>query len=369
MADSIFRNRRRGRAFWLFLPLLLFLYLLLFPHPGGRESLMRPVWARELSAAAPGSAAPRTAATVSADAPSWYFRAADNFGYADLQGNLYYVGRRLHNLSLSDIGFINYGSVPDHVVFMNPRGEFQFSIRSYGYPLLEPGGQVLYSINTDRSGVKRIDSEGEILWSMSFPTPVTTIALAAEQCLLGLMDGRALLVDAEGDVVYQHSPDGSRIPVLLGTAVSQDLNRIALISGIDPQRLTVFQRRAEEFVPDYTQDLDSDFRREVRLSFSPDARFLFYEIEEGLGVLDVRKKKRGGFLTEGVLESMDSSPEFSAAAFRLEAGGAKLLVFRPLSSVLLSREIAADRVYVKVLGNSLILGLRGVLLRADLLEG
>jgi hypothetical protein len=366
MADSIFPNRRRGRGFWLFLPLLLFFYLLLFPHPAGRESLVRPVWAKELTV---GAAAADTAVTISADAPSWYFRAADSFGYADLQGNLYYVGRRLLNLSLSDIGFVNYGSIPDHVVFMNPRGEFQFSIESYGYILLESSGEVLYSINTDRSGVKRIDSEGEILWSMSFPTPVTTIALAGQLCLLGLMDGRALLVNAEGDVVYQHTPDGSRIPVLLGTAVSRDRNQIALFSGIDPQRLTFVQRRAEEFVPAYSQNLDSDFRREVRLSFSPDARFLFYEIEEGLGVLDVRKKSSGRFLTAGVLESMDSGPEFSAAAFRLDAGGSKLLVFRPLDSVLLSREIAADRVYVKVLGNSLVLGLKGVLLRADLLEG
>jgi hypothetical protein len=360
MADSIFRNQRRGRAFWLFLPVLLLIYLLLFPHPGGKESIMRPGWAKELT--------PGARVSANADAPTWYFRAADSFGYADLQGNLYYVGRTLHNLSLSDAGFLNYGRVPDHVLFMNPRGEFQFSIKSYGYPLLESSGQVLYSIDTDRSGLKRIDNEGQILWSMSFPTTITTITLAAEECLLGLMDGRALLVGAEGDVVYQYNPGGSRIPVLLGTAVSADRNQIAFISGIDPQTLTVVERRAGEFVPDFKKNLDSDFRREVRLSFSPDARFLFYEVEDGLGVLDVRKKRSGGFLASGVLESMDSGPEFSAAAFRL-VGGSKLLIFRPLDSVLLSREIAAERVYVKVLGSSLILGFKGVLLRCDLLEG
>ena len=152
MAESIFRKQRRGRAFWLFLPLLLFLYLLLFPRPGGRETLVRPIWATELSRSVPPAG--------DAEVPIWSFRAGDSFGYADLQGNLYYLGQRLHNLSLSDNGFINYGRVPDHVVFMNPRGEFQFSIKSYGYPLLESSGQVLYSINTDRSGLKRINSEG-----------------------------------------------------------------------------------------------------------------------------------------------------------------------------------------------------------------
>lgn len=360
MADNIFRNQRRGRTFWLFLPILLLIYLLLFPHPGGKESLLRPIWARELT---PGTAGP-----VNADAPTWYFRSADSFGYADLQGNLYYVGRTLHNLSLSDTGFINYGSVPDHVVFMNPRGEFEFSIKSYGYPLLESSGQVLYSINTDRSGLKRIDSEGEILWSKSFATLITTISLVGEHCILGLMDGRALLLDEEGGVLYQHTPDASKIPVLLGAAVSQDRNQIALISGIDPQRLIVVERRAEEFVPAFTQLLDSDFRREVQLRFAAEARFLFYEVENGLGVLDVRKKSSGRFPASGVLQSMDSSAQFSAAAFRLTEGS-RLVIFRPLDSVLLSREVAVRRVYVKVIGRSLILGLNEVLLRADLLEG
>jgi hypothetical protein len=359
VADSIFRKQRRGIAFWLFLPVLLILYLLFFPYPVGRESLVRPIWARELT--------PAAALSGNADSPHWYFRAGDSFGYADLQGNLYYLGRRLHNLSLSDIGFINYGSVPDHVVFMNPRGEFEFSIKSYGYPLIEPSGQVLYSINTDRSGLKRIDGEGQILWSKSFATLITTVALAGEQCLLGLMDGQALLIDAEGNVIYQYSPDKCRIAVLLGAAISEDRNTIALISGIDPQTLTIVELRAGEFVTGATWELDSDFRREVRLRFAPGSRFLFYELEEGLGVLDVRKKGSARFPSSGVLESMDSSPEFTAAAFRLEEGS-RLLVFRPLDSLLLSRELDAERLYVKVLGSSLILGFDGVLLRADLVE-
>jgi hypothetical protein len=359
MAESIFRKQPRGRSFWIFLPILLLLYLLLFPHPGGRETLVRPIWAAEL---APGISSPENG-----ELPIWAFRAGDSFGYADLQGNLHYLGRSLHNLSLSDLGFINYGKVPDHVVFMNPRGQFQFSIKSYGYPLLESSGAVLYSINTDRSGVKRIDSEGEILWSRSFPTLLTAIALVAEQCLIGLMDGRAMLIDAEGDVIYQYSSQGSRIPVLLGTAVSRDQNRIALISGIDPQTLVVVQRRGEQFVQDFQQDLDSDFRREVQMHFSPDSRFLFYEVEGGVSVLDMRKTSSRRVVANGVLESIDSSEEFTAAAFRLE-GGSQLVVFRPLDSLLLSRQLSAESVYVRVMGSALILGIQGMLLRADVVE-
>jgi hypothetical protein len=182
------------------------------------------------------------------------------------------------------------------------------------------------------------------------------------------MDGRALLIGAAGDVLYQYTPEEGRFPVILATAVSEDRSQIALISGIDPQTLTVVERRPEEFVPYFVQNLDSDFRREVRLSFSAEGRFLFYETGDGLGVLDVRKRDSRRFLTTGVLESVDSGYEFSAASFRV-AEGSRLLLFRPLDSMLLSREVSANRLFVKVLSRSLILGFDDVLLRADLLEG
>ncbi len=360
MADSIFLKKRRGRALWLFLPIILFLYLVLFPRPLGREMYLRTIWAKSVS--------PASTVLSDSNSPCWSFRASDTFGYADLDGNLYYVGQRLHNLSLSDSGFINYGSVPDHIVFMNTRGEFQFSIKSYGYPLLDSGGEFLYSINTDLSGLKRIDREGKILWSLSFPVPLTTAALAGEECVIGLMDGRLLLIGSDGEVIYEQETGGSRIPVILGTAITEDRQQIALFSGIDPQSLSIVRRLDNEFVTEVALDLDSDFRREVDLSFSPDARFLYFEVEEGLGVLDIRKKITAGILSPGVLWSVDVASDFSAAAFRTQRGS-NLLIFRPLRSVLLSRQLAVPDVFLRIIDNSLILGIDGFLLRADLTEG
>ena len=103
MADSIFLKKRRGRVMWLLLPIILFLYLVLFPRPVGREIFLRTIWARSVS--------PASTVFSDSNAPLWAFRASDTFGYADLDGNLYYIGHRLHNLSLSDSGFINYGII------------------------------------------------------------------------------------------------------------------------------------------------------------------------------------------------------------------------------------------------------------------
>jgi len=360
MADSIFLKKRKGRALWLLLPIILFLYLVLFPRPLGREMYLRAIWVKSVS--------PASTVLLDSNSPRWSFRASDTFGYADLDGNLYYVGRRLHNLSLSDSGFINYGSVPDHIVFMNTRGEFQFSIKSYGYPLLDSSGEFLYSINTDLGGLKRIDREGKILWSLSFPVPLTTVALAGEQCVIGLMDGRLLLIGSGGEVIYEQETGGCRIPVILGTSITENRRQIALFSGIDPQSLSILRRLDNEFVTEVVLDLDSDFRREVDLSFSPDARFLYFEGEEGLGVLDIRRKNTTEIINPGVLRSMDAASAFSAAAFRTQRGS-NLLIFRPPGSVLLSRQLAFPDVFLRIIDNSLILGIEGFVLRADLTEG
>lgn len=360
MADSIFLKKRRGRALWLILPIILFLYLVLFPRPVGREMYLRTIWAKSVS--------PASMVLSDSVAPRWPFRASDTFGYADLDGNLYYIDRKLHNLSLSDSGFINYGSVPDHIVFMNTRGEFEFSIKSYGYPLLDSSGEFLYSINTDLSGLKRIDREGQILWSLAFPAPLTSASLAGEECVIGLMDGHLRLIGADGEILYERETGGSRIPVILGTAITEDRQRIALFSGIDPQSLTIVQRRDNEFVTEVAVDLDSDFRREVELTFSPDTRFIYFEVEDGLGALDIRKKIAAEIISPGVLSSVETASDFSAAAFRTERGS-NLLIFRPPSSVLLSMQLAVPDIFLKIIENSLILGIDGFLLRADLTEG
>ena len=104
------------------------------------------------------------------------------------------------------------------------------------------------------------------------------------------------------------------------------------------------------------------------MRFSPDARFLYFETQEGLGVLDIRKKVIAAILSPGVLRSVAAASGFSAAVYRTERGS-NLLVFRPPSSLLLSRQLVDTDVFLRIIDDSLILGIDGFLLRADLTEG
>ena len=156
--------------------------------------------------------------------------------------------------------------------------------------------------------------------------------------------------------------------VVLGTDITSDGSQIALISGIDPQKLTLLRRQGQQLVVQNTLKLSSDFRREVMLQFDPQGRYLHFEAEGGLGVLDINNEIVLSIPALGVMKYLDCGNEFSAASFQNESGSL-LVVFRPQGTVMLSRKLEARQLYVKILENSLILGLEEFLLRADLVEG
>lgn len=357
MADAFFQKRRRLRGVWFAPPLFLLVYLLLFPIPSGRESYVRPVWSVPLSSADPaGSAEP------------FPFRAGDLFGYATVQGGVLHLEPVAFGVALASTGFINYGQVPDHFVFMDPLGRMRFSVASSGYPLLAEDGQSLYALASDLGGIRRLSDEGEPIWSLGFASQITGVALGAGQCVLGLMEGHLVCVGSAGEVLYEYEPSGSRIPVILGVAVTPQGSPIAAVSGIDPQRLLLIERSGAEYTPRLALELGTDFRREVLLRFTEDGRFLYVEGDDALRVLDVRRHRLMAVALPGRVRAFAGGGSLTAVA--LEApSGSRLVVLRPLRAVLCEQTLGEARPFLKLLGETLIIGLEGYLLRADIVHG
>jgi hypothetical protein len=358
MSDSIFGKKKKSRA-WVAVPFVLLpLYLFFFPYPTGRESVVEPVWALDLRR-------PPVQAEISAGAEGVFsFRAGARFGYASEDGRLVYSGVSRYRVALSDKGFINYGSRPEHLVFMDPRGVFQYSVQTFGYPLLDPIGDVLYSINTDLGGLKRVSADGEVIWQAGFSSPITSMDVLSDSCLIGLLDGRAMLFDADGELAFEIDPLGSRIPVILGTALAEN-GELALVAGIDPQTLILVRGEGYETVR--SLNVQSDFRREVLLSYGPAGRFLYLEQEEGLEVLEPGRDRRARLALEGRLKSFAAGREF-AVAVSVRAETALLVVFRPLASPLAVASLPTAPEWSKISEGRLFVGLEDQLLRADLVE-
>jgi hypothetical protein len=353
-------RRRRTRRYLIPAIALGFLYPFLFPQPSGREGYFKPVW----SLAVPAPQGPSAPAAQAEQRLSW-FQAGRHFGFVRLDGQLLYAAEVLHGVALSELGFINYPRVADNFVFQDTAGRFQYGVRGYGYPVLDPSGELLYSVSTDLSELKRLDRDGEVLWSAGFFSPITTLALSGGECAVGLLDGTLKLLDAGGRIAQDFQPEAGRIPVILGAALSP--RRLAVLSGIDPQRLTILERRGAEYAPLESLATGSDLRREVTLRFTADGRFLAYETDTGLALRDLRHG--GSSALPGRLLSLSSSGEGLLAVGSREGAGSRLRLLRPLASALYEQPLVAGDLFLRFLDGSLLLGIPGRLLRADYLEG
>jgi hypothetical protein len=340
-------------------------YLILFPQPVGKEQFLVPVWALDLNEAV----SPGMSSSVENQSFHW-FRIRDRFGYVGIEGDLRYQDRLIHNVALSNSGFINFARIPENLVYKNPDGAFLYGIPSFGYPLLEPSGTRLYTVNTNLSGIKAWSGEGETIWQADFFSPLTSISLKGEECLLGLLEGKIMFFGPEGELLYEVVEAGSRLPVVLATALRNDAEQLAWISGIDPQRLSIVNRKDSDFSLHYSLDLDSDFRREILLRYFEEGKFLLFEAPGGIKLLDLaRRRIYAAALPDRVREVALASERDMLAVGTGSGAGSTLLVFHPLNRRLYAQQLESSDLFLKIIDNHLLVGLPYHLLRLDLQEG
>ena len=142
---------------------------------------------------------------------------------------------------------------------------------------------------------------------------------------------------------------------------------MASVSGIAPQYLTVLHRQGASVGEIAREVLASDFRREVRVSFSPDSRYLLVEGERAAGIFDPAAERLAWLPLPGSLAevSFPGSGRLTAVAAR-DGGLAELRILRPFAAPILKETFAAQQLFLGTVEGDLLLGLDGRLLRIGL---
>jgi hypothetical protein len=349
------QKKRPVRVFLAAL-LIIILYFLLFPYPLGREIVAKPAWAVPIDG-------PAGSATIAAAAP---FQLGDTFGYVGPAGGILHAEKTLFRVSLSLAGFVNYTRLGTDWIMYDPGGSRLFSFSGRGYPLLSPDGRRLFNIKTDLSGLIELNRAGESLWERDFPTLMTSLCLQGDVVLVGLLNGSLLLLNRQGSPVFELPPAGSRIPVVLGCAASPDSALLALVSGIDPQLLTVLQGQGSAYTPIVKMPLESDFRRELRMAFSPDSRFLAFEGKHDVGLFDPAAARVSWLDIRGELAGVGFPGHGHLAAVVARNGPmAELRIVAPFSAPILREAFPAQELFLGTVDGQLLLGVNGKLLRID----
>ncbi|HET6488091.1 MAG TPA: hypothetical protein VFH83_16810 [Spirochaetia bacterium] len=289
-------NRSKSARLMLFAPIVIILYLLLFPYPLGRELVAVPRWAASLQAPdQPGAASTASgdaqeaapgAGVFAAPGAGLYaapFRLGDLFGFVSPAGALVHLERELYQVTIAPTGFVSFGRLDTDWILRGPTGDPQGAYSSHGYPLLGAEGRRLLAVKTDLSGVQELAPTGDVLWSRDFPAPVTSASVEADLTAAGLLNGSLLVIDRQGAVVLDARPGPSRIRAIYGVSLSRDGKMLAAVSGIDPQRLTLWRWSGISFRVVESRPLPTSFRREVRIAFSPNGRILLLEGNAAVG--------------------------------------------------------------------------------------
>ena len=357
MASSL-RKKRPARVFLVAL-LAIVLYFVLFPYPLGHEIVAVPTWAVTIAPA--GTVDAQEGSTV---AP---FRLGDLFGFATGDGRFLHVERTLYQVALSRRYFINYSRLGTDWIMRNPEGGRVVSFSGFGYPVLSADGARLFMVKSDLSGLIEVDKSGDPAWSRDFPTMITSVSLQKERLLVGLLNGSVVILDGKGVPVFENSPGGSRIPAVFGVALSPDGDLLASISGIDPQYLTVLGRDGASYTGLARTTLGTDFRREARMQFSPDSRYLLFEGRNAAGFFDPQSRRLLWTDLPGVLAGTAFLGQGKYAAFASREGTVvRLKIQRPFTAPILSETFPAQQLFLGDIDGQLLLGLDGRLLRIDL---
>lgn len=337
----------KKRRNWILLGAATFVvYLFTASAPIGSELVLEPVWLR----------ATKTAKNdPSATGELVPFRTEQHFGFFDADGRLSVVREMNGRYALSDFAWTEYPAIPAELDIRSPRDEALLRTEERGYPFFSDGR--VFIIGPEQNSIAAVDGKGATAWRRDLSAPITCADASAGLLLVGLLDGSVELINSSGERIFGFDPGGSRLPVIVAAKLSRDGRRIALISGVDPQRFLLLERSGTSYKVAYHEFLERGFRRAVKAAFVDDERRVVFEREGSLGVYDIGARKSWKTPVGGDIVAMEESGDDGRLFLLVVASNRKELVgLRLPDDIYLRAPYSSATTFIARRGNRLYLG-------------
>ncbi len=340
-------------------------YFFLFATPLPKPLSLTPRW---VSAVQPSQAYDSSAHGDASDLLS--FELGDRYGYFDKDKGVVSSATRGYGESITDSGFAAWEMKPGPVSFKDPKGTILFTATLQGYPFMS--GERRFVVSSNQAEIAELGPTGNLLWSRDFPSILTAFASNEDIAVLGTLDGRIFAIDSKGRELLSFAPGGSRIACVYGLAVSPDGKTIAATTGLDRQRVIVLEKREEAYRVTWHRWTDSDFRRPVAMSFTPDGRELVFETSKGFGIYDVASRRENVLSARAPLVTDASVPARNIILIQDDGSRRNIVAASYGGKRYFTFPFVADDSTLRSVGDSLFVGLRNgdasEILRLDFVE-
>jgi hypothetical protein len=347
--------KKQSKKYIVFLIIFAFmLYLFLFPFSLEKEFALNPQWTLDITVPI------ENGTVIDKISPVTWFKQGnqpgDIFGYFNLAGNLLYKENIIFNVTLSEKYFINYSSVPSNLVLKQRDGEIIMNYNTSGYPLLSNNGNRLFFFNTDALGFREFNLEGEELWNTYVMQNITSFTGNDEYVICGLLNGVLDFYYKDNDKKFAISPGGSKIDVIYGCTLNRTGNAFAGISGIATQRLFYGEIQEDGPVISFFKNLDSDLRRELKIAFSESGKYLFFEGENAINIIDTTSKDMVKNNLKADIFDFSYNDELGLlSVITKHENDYDLSLIKPLNSVMFQEKINAEKLFLKLMGEYFLL--------------
>lgn len=375
MRDREGRSRLRGGGILVSL-LIVLGYLLFFPRQFDEELLLRRSWtgsvrnAYEVQRQQDGADA-QPSEEAETPEPHSPFRLGEYFGFVTPSGEFAHVGRSLFDVSIDRGRFANFSRVSESAVIQGDDGAFLQNIPEQGYPVLGAGRTLM--IDPDGRTISEWRADGRELWRRSYASLITDIDVAKDAVALAYLDGSVGLVIEGGARTLRFEPRGSRVEVTYGVAVNDDGSTLAAVSGLEPQRLSILESSSDGLTPILQRELDTAFRRPVLVEFiSRD--LVMVEQPDGVILTNLTAERETVLPVEGSVFDASYLPQANLVALLVRRGGTTrgqsvLYLFRPNGRLVLTRVTGSGDAEIRMLENTMILGIGDTLLGVGVVQG
>ena len=329
----------RGIVF--FCAVLLLVNFFLFPRISGRELILRPKAVVEFERLSIGDGPPVISIQA---ANSVLFLDEDSRPVYYQEGQFMAVGRDWWAV------VVGLG-----VEIYEPDGRLRSRIPIIAKPYARNDQLFLY--NADNGLLHKIDpTNGVVLWRREFLSFLTALDAQGERSLVGLLDGRCLIVEDSGDILLEYRPGGSRVEAIYGGALSSDGKKLALVAGLDPQRLILLSERRNGFAPINSYETEREIRRYVKVDFLYDDALAVYESDDHVILADVGKDEIRRLEVPGVSRDWSVVGDTGTMAmYGMTSDGGVLKIFTHHDLTLFEGRLSAGTLAMEAKGDDIFL--------------
>ena len=255
------------------------------------------------------------------DASHHAFVGQNTYGYFDDLGRFLYVGHQTDQIvsggfALDDHFLLQSDHKNGGVWLSNIDDQFSVFVPVNGIPYISENR--IFLLRNDQMGVAEMNPTGNLRWSREFNSVLTSIAVAKNLALFGFLDGSVQLDDTNGRTVFtlpSHAVDvQSKYSGVYGSAISLQGERFALLYGLQPQYLLVFEKKADGYRLVHKRKLAQGKKDSQFMLFDETGTSLLAVTAEGLLCFDA-KRNQSVVLRQG--ESIASTASVSAKFVRM----------------------------------------------------